>query len=95
MSPIHPRDCQAIESFHKLKAKLIKGLRHVPYEAALQRLRHLSLVRRRIRGDLLNFPRDTVFAAPRIGLRGHTFKIHQTRSKTRHPQHAISVRVVS
>ncbi len=94
MSPFHSRDCQAIESVHKLKAKLIKGLRHVPYEAALQRLRHLSLVRRRIRGDL-NFPCDTVLAAPRIGLRGYTFKIHQTRSKTRHPQHAISVRVVS
>ncbi len=81
------------------------NLRHVPYETALQRLRFFSLVRRRIRGDLicmyrimhglLDFPCETVFAAPtRIGLRSHTFKIHQQRCKTRRRQHAFSVRVV-
>ncbi len=80
--------------------------RHVPYETALQRLQLFSLIRRRIRGDLicmykimhglLNFPCDTVFAAPtRIGLRGHTLKIHQQRFKTRRRQHAFSVRVVT
>ncbi len=43
---------------------------------------------------LLDFPRDAVFAAPtHIGLRGHTFKIHQQRCKTRRHQHAFSVRV--
>ncbi len=50
-------------------------------------------VRRRICGELicmykimhglLDFPCDSVFAAPtRIGLRGHIFKIHQQRCKT-------------
>ncbi len=63
------------------------------------------LVRRRIRCGLiymynimhgfLNFPCDTFFAAPtRIWLRGHTFKIHQQRCKTRRRQHAFSGRVV-
>ncbi len=85
--------------------KLVKGLRHVPYETALQRLQLFSLVRRRIRGylicmykimhGLLDFPCDAVFAAPTcIRLRGHTLKSHRQRCKTRRRQHAFSVRVV-
>ncbi len=91
--------------FKKLAVKFVKGLRHVPYETAIQRLQLFSLVRRRIRGDLicmykimhglLDFPCDAVFAAStRIGLRDHTLKIHQQRCKTRRRQHAFSVRVV-
>ncbi len=75
-SLILSRDCQALESVQKLA---VKGLRHVPYETALQRLQLFPLIRRRIRGDLicmyklmhglLDFPCDGVFAAPtRIGL---------------------------
>ncbi len=74
-------------------------------EAAFQRLRIFSLVRRRIRDDvigmnsimhgLLDFPCDVVFAAlTRSGLRGPTFKIHQQRCETRRHQHALSVGVV-
>ncbi len=104
-SPIFSRDCLALESVQKFAVKFVKGLRHGPYETALQRLQLFSLIRRRIRGDLicmykimhglLDFPCDAVFAArTRIGLRGHTFKIHQQRCKTRRRQHAFSVRVV-
>ncbi len=82
---------------------MAKGVRHVPYETALQRLWLVSLVRRRNLGDLicmynimhglLDFPCDADFDAPtRIGLRGHTFKIHLQRCKTRRRQHAFSVR---
>ncbi len=89
-SPILSRDYLALESVQKLAAKFVKGLRHVPYETALQRLQLFSLIRRRIRGylicmykimhGLLNFLCDAVFAAPtRTGLRGHTLKIHQQR----------------
>ncbi len=85
--------------------KFVKVLRHVQYETALQRLQVISLVRRRIRGGLicmykimhglLDFLYDAVLAAPtRIGLRGHTLKIHQQRCKIRRRQHAFSVRVV-
>ncbi len=49
----------------------------------------------KIMHGLLDFPFDAVFATPTpIGLRGHTLKIHQQRCKTRHRQHAFSVRVV-
>ncbi len=104
-SPILSWDGQAQESVLKPVVKIDKGLRHVPYVTALQRLRLFSLARRRIRGDLicmyrmmhglLGFPCDAVFAAPtRIGLRGHTFKTHQQRCKTRRRQHAFNIRVV-
>ncbi len=104
-SPILSRDCQALGSVQKLAVKFVKGLHHVPYETALQRLQLFSLIRRRIRGDLicmykimhglLDFPFDAGFAAPtHIGLRGHTFKIHKQRRKTCRRQHAFSVLVV-
>ncbi len=44
--PILSRDCQALESVQKHAVKFVKGLRHAPYETALQRLRLFSLVRR-------------------------------------------------
>ncbi len=105
-SPILSRDRQALESVQKLAGKFVKGLRHVPYETALQRLRLFSLVRKRIRGyliclykiihGLLDFPCDEIFApSTRIGLRGHTFQIHQQRCKTRPRQHAFSFRRVT
>ncbi len=104
-SPIFSQDCQAFESAQKLAVTLVKGLRHVPCETALQRLRLFYLVCRRIRGDLiciykimhglLSFECDGVFAAPiRFGLCGHTFKIRQQRRKTRRRQHTFSIRVV-
>ncbi len=89
----------------KICDEVCKGAAPLPYDTALQRLRLFSLIRRRLRGDLicmykimhglLDFPCDAVFAATtRIGLRGHTFKIHQQRCKTRRRQHAFSVQVV-
>ncbi len=99
-SPNISRGCHALESVQKPVVVLLKGLRHVPYETALQRLRLFSIVRRRIRGDfvfmykimrgLLDFPCVAVSGAPtRIGLRGHTFNVHQKRCKTRRRQQCV------
>ncbi len=93
-SPILSRYFQALESVQKRALKFVKGLRHIPNETALQWRRLISVVRRRIRVDLIcmykmmhdlvDSPCDAVFVAPtRIGLRGHAFKIHQQRFKTR------------
>ncbi len=105
LPPILSRDYQALESVQKLAVKFVKGLHHIPYETALQRLRLFSLVRRRTHVDLicmykimhglLDVPCDSVFAAPsRIGLRGHAVQSHHQWGKPRCRQHAFSVRVV-
>ncbi len=58
-------------------------------------LRSKEICMYKIVHSLLDFPCDAVFAAPtRIGLRGHTLKIHQQQCKTRRCQHALSVQVV-
>ncbi len=42
-----------LEKVQKLALKFVKGLRHVPYEAALKQLRPFSLTHQRIREDLI------------------------------------------
>ncbi len=52
----HPILCcgaEAQEKVQKLSLKFMKGLRHGPYEAALNQLRLFPFTRRRIRGDLI------------------------------------------
>ncbi len=83
----------------------MKGLWHVPYEAALKQLRLFSLTHRRIRGDLMaifkiiyglfEFPMASTFAHPtRKGLRGHAYKFHQQRCCTHRRQFAFAIRAV-
>ncbi len=93
-SPILSRDCQELGSVQKCATPFMR-----------QRLQLFSLVHRRILGDLicmykimhglLDFSCNAAFAAPtRFVLRGHTFKVHQPRCKTRRRYHAFSVREV-
>ncbi len=80
--PILCRDAEAQEKVQKFDLKFVKGLRHVPYEAALKQLRLFSLTHRRIRGgliaifkithDLLEFPMASTF--------------HWVLSSTKNPQ---------
>ncbi len=103
--PILCRDAEALEKVQKLALKFVKGLRHVPYEAALKQLRLFYLTHRQIRGDLiamfkithglLEFPMASTFVYPtRQGLGGHAFKFHQQRCCTRRRQFAFTVRAV-
>ncbi len=80
--PILSRDAETLEKVQNLALKCVKGLRHVPYEAALKHLRLFSLTHRRIRGDLiamfkithglLKFPMASGFAHSTLQwLRGH------------------------
>ncbi len=84
---------------------VVKGLRHIPYEAALKQYRLFSLTNRRIRGGLiamfksthglLEFPMASTFVHPtRKGLRGHAYKFHQRRCCTRRRQFAFTSRAV-
>ncbi len=103
--PILCRDAEALEKVQKLALKFMKGLRHVPYEAALKQLRLFSFTHRRIRADLismfkishglLEFPMASTFAhLSRKGLRGHAYKFHQQRCCTRRRQFAFTIRAV-
>ncbi len=87
--PILCRNAEALEKVQKRVLKFVKGLRHVPYEAALDQLRLFSLTRRRICGDLiamfkithdlLEFPMASTFAYPtRQGLREVPRSTHLT-----------------
>ncbi len=103
--PILCRDAEALEKVQKHVLNFEKGLRHVPYEAALKQLRLFSLTQRRTRLDLiaifkithglLEFPMASAFVYPtRQGLRGHTFEFHQQRYCARRRQFAFTIRAV-
>ncbi len=100
--PILSRDAKALEKVHRLALKFVKGLRHVPYEAAFKQLRLFSLTHRRIRGDLIamlkvshGLPMASTFAHPtHKGLWGHAYKFHQQRCCTRRRQFAFTIRAV-
>ncbi len=81
------RDVEARKNVQRLALKFAKGLRYMPYEAAVKKLRLFSLTPRRIRGDLtamfkitqglLEYTMDFTFAhSTRKGLRGHAYKFH-------------------
>ncbi len=58
ISSPHPtlsRDAEVLDKAQKLALKFMKGLRHVPYEAALQQLGLPSLPHRRIRVAIFMF----------------------------------------
>ncbi len=80
--PILTRDVGELEMCQKLALKFMKGLCHVPYEAALQQLRLSSLTHQRMRDDLISiftfsqglliFHMLSIFTNPtHTGLRGH------------------------
>ncbi len=102
--PILCRDAEALEKVQKLALGFVKGLRHVPYEAALKQLRLFSITHRRIRDlismfkithGLLEFPMASTFVYPtRQGLRGHAFKFHQQRCCMRRRQFTFTIRAV-
>ena len=104
-SPYLARDIESLERIQRAATRMVKGLRHLPYEDRLQRLNLFSLRRRRLRGDLIlayniwrgrvDLPADHLLhSSLRPGMRREGFRLQQQYSRTRRRQSTFSARVV-
>ncbi len=105
VSPYLQKDIGLTERLQKLATRLVKGLRHFPYERRLEILGLLSLVHLRLRADLIlvynilhgrvNLPIDEFFGTPaNPNLHGHRFKLRHQLSHLARRKFAFPVRIV-
>ncbi len=103
--PTQRADINQLERVQRLATRLVRDLRHVPYEERLRQRNLFLLERRRLRADpILAFKifkgeiglnsSDFFLRPPRARLRGHTSRLLQGPSRLRRWSGAFSVRVV-
>ena len=105
-APHYEKDIQTLEKVQRRATKIVKGLAHLSYEDRLKSLSLYSLVRRRIRGDLIevfkilnhleNIDEKIFFTRSSTNnLRGHTCKLFKSFSKKLCRRTFFSQRVIN
>ena len=85
------KDINIIENVKRQDTRMITELRHLPYKERLQSLGLMSMVKRRLSGDMLevfkilngidNVVREHFFAYSISTLRGHNMKLFKPRCR--------------
>jgi transcription termination factor NusB len=105
-SPYLKKDISTLEKVQRRASKLCRGLRKLPYEVRLSRLKLYPLEQRRLRGDLIQAYKiltgkervdpDIFFKrATTTNLRGNSLKLFKFRSRLVSRQNFFSQRVVN
>ena len=106
-SPYLRRDIDCLEKVQRRATKMVNGLRNLPYESRLKRLKLTSLEKRRQRGDLIEAYKiltgkervnpQCFFALDKraYDTRGHELKLYTNRSRLDLRKNFFSQRVVS
>ena len=105
-SPYLRRDIECLEKVQRRATKMVDGLRNLPYELRLQRLKLTTLEKRRQRGDLIEAYKiltgkegvdpDCFFTLDKraYNTRGHELKLYTNRSRLDLRKNFFSQRVV-
>ena len=105
-NPYYQKDIQLLEKVQKLATRMVEGQKGKSYDSRLKDLGLFSLVRRRLRGDLIEtfktlkglngLERSDFFElAPTLGTRGHTLKLRKGHTRLLARSNFFSVRVVN
>ena len=104
--PFNRADQRLIERVQRRATKLVRELRHLPYQERLRRLKLPSLYHRRRRGDVIaifqiltggvNVRPDQFFEqAVSSVTRGHALKLLKPQAASRPRRHTLSVRAIN
>ena len=104
-NPYLVKDIKCLERVQERATKIVTGLRHLPYGERLRKLKLISLIRRRERGDLIETFKiiknlegiSEAFFIPEIyeGLRGHGLKLFRERARLEVRKNFFTQRVIT